>query len=58
MRPLFILCLVVASFSVNAQVFSNKVVGKKNEAAIDSLKKSDYPYVLPIWGAKGRIGPD
>src|SRR5688572_135704 len=52
MRPLVILCLIVISFSVHAQVFSNKVVGKKNEAAIDSLKKSEYPYVLPIWGAK------
>jgi len=52
MRPLIILCLILISFSVSAQVFSNKVVGKKNEAAIDSLKKSEYPYVLPIWGAK------
>lgn len=34
------------------QVFTNKEVGKKNQALSDSLKKSDYPYVLPIWGAK------
>lgn len=35
-----------------SQVFTNKEVGKKNEALTDSLKKSDYPYSLPIWGAK------
>jgi hypothetical protein len=52
MKQLVILSFILISFSANAQVFSNKVVGKKNEAAIDSLKKSDYPYVLPIWGAK------
>ncbi len=34
------------------QVFTNKEVGKKNQALSDSLKQSDYPYVLPIWGAK------
>lgn len=34
------------------QVFSNKVVGKKNSVLKDSLKKSDYPYSLPIWGEK------
>jgi hypothetical protein len=34
------------------QVYTNKVVGKKNEALIDSLKVKPYPYVLPIWGAK------
>lgn len=35
-----------------AQVFTNKEVGKKNADFIDSLKKSDYPYSLPILGAK------
>lgn len=35
-----------------AQVFTNKPVGKKNAAKIDSLKKSEYPYSLPILGAK------
>lgn len=35
-----------------AQVFSNKPVGKKQAAIIDSLKNSEYPYSLPIWGAK------
>ncbi len=35
-----------------AQVFTNKEVGKKNQALSDTLKKSDYPYTLPIWGDK------
>ena len=35
-----------------AQVYTNKVVGKKNEAVKDSLKVSEYPYSLPIWGEK------
>lgn len=38
--------------SATAQVFTNKEVGKKNAVLIDSLKKSDYPYSLPIWGEK------
>lgn len=35
-----------------AQVYTDKVVGKKNEAVKDSLKTAEYPYSLPIWGAK------
>ena len=35
-----------------AQVFTNKEVGKKNQELADSLKKSEYPYSLPIWGDK------
>jgi hypothetical protein len=34
------------------QVYTNKVVGKKNEVLIDSIKAKPYPYSLPIWGAK------
>lgn len=37
---------------VHAQVFSDKVVGEKNQALADSLKHSKYPYALPIWGDK------
>lgn len=37
---------------VNAQVFSNKEVGKKKEHVIDSIKMAEYPYALPIWGDK------
>ncbi|MFN8255908.1 MAG: hypothetical protein U0W24_09490 [Bacteroidales bacterium] len=36
----------------NAQVFSNKEAGKKNEVIADSLKVVEYPYILPIWGEK------
>ena len=35
-----------------AQVYTNKVVGAKNEALKDSIKAKPYPYSLPIWGAK------
>ena len=34
------------------QVFTNKEVGKKNAALADSLRNMEYPYILPIWGAK------
>lgn len=34
------------------QVYTNKVVGAKNEALKDSLKVTEYPYALPILGAK------
>ncbi len=37
---------------VQGQVYSDKVVGKKNAQVIDSIKASVYPYVLPIWGKK------
>ena len=40
------------SFQTKAQVYTNKEVGKKNAELIDSLKTAEYPYVLPIWGAK------
>jgi hypothetical protein len=46
--PVFLICV----FHAQAQVFSNKEVGKKNTQLIDSLKKKEYPYVLPIWGKK------
>jgi hypothetical protein len=35
-----------------SQVYTNKVVGKKNAALLDSLKVVEYPYALPIWGEK------
>ena len=46
---LMLCCLVNVS---NAQVYSNRPVGEKNKERIDSLKKSEYPYLLPIWGDK------
>ena len=35
-----------------SQVYTDKVVGKKNAEKIDNLKKTGYPYSLPIWGEK------
>jgi len=51
-RNLFLSFCLLASIPTFAQVFSNKEVGKKNEVLVDSLKKSEYPYALPIWGEK------
>src|SRR4051794_15412730 len=41
------LCFVTFS-----QYTTDKIIGKKNEEVIDSLKSADYPYLLPIWGKK------
>lgn len=38
--------------TVQAQYTTDKVVGQKNEAIIDSLKKTTYPYLLPAFGQK------
>jgi hypothetical protein len=46
------MALFFISLAVQAQVFTNKEVGAKNEALIDSLKSTEYPYSLPILGAK------
>jgi hypothetical protein len=52
--PLLLILLfsMIASHFAYCQVFSNKEVGKKNVELIDSLKETEYPYALPIWGAK------
>jgi hypothetical protein len=53
MKKIFILILSFGLFGQSfGQVYSNKVVGKKNASLADSIKSSDYPYALPIWGAK------
>lgn len=53
MKKLLIIILVACTtHTISAQVFTNKEVGKKNQELADSLKKSDYPYSLPIWGDK------
>jgi hypothetical protein len=49
------LVLILAFIFVNVslgQVYTDKVVGKKNIALADSIKVEKYPYILPIWGAK------
>lgn len=48
---IFISALFISPL-VNSQVYTNKVVGAKNQTYADSLKQSEYPYALPILGAK------
>jgi len=54
MRKKWFIWLLCVAFVIDcsAQVFTNKEVGKKNADLIDSIKKSEYPYSLPILGAK------
>jgi hypothetical protein len=40
------------SMQVFGQVYTDKIVGEKNQLLIDSLKTELYPYILPIWGEK------
>jgi hypothetical protein len=49
---LFAFSLAVLATHAMAQVYSDKVVGKKKEELRDSLKSTRYPYILPIWGKK------
>jgi len=49
---LFLSFLVAVLTQALSQYTTDKVVGQKNEALIDSLKTADYPYLLPIWGKK------
>jgi opacity protein-like surface antigen len=50
-HPFFLFIPILLCSQTFAQVFSNKEVGKKNAALADTLKKSEYPYALPILGA-------
>jgi len=44
-------CILALGISpVFGQVYSDKVVGKKNTELADSIKASEYPYILPILG--------
>ena len=51
-----LISVIVLAFSLLnltlGQVYTNKVVGEKNEALKDSIIAKPYPYSLPIWGAK------
>ena len=49
---LILLVVFFLSVPIFAQVYTDKVVGKKNETIVDSLKVAEYPYSLPIWGEK------
>jgi hypothetical protein len=51
LRLLLPLLLIFGLSPVFGQVYSDKVVGKKNAELADSLKASEYPYILPILGA-------
>jgi hypothetical protein len=51
-HPYLLAAFCVISVSGFCQVYSNKEVGKKNAALIDSIKAKEYPYALPIWGQK------
>lgn len=44
--------LLLFSIQIFGQVYTDKIVGKKNEELKDSLKVEKYPYALPIWGEK------
>ena len=52
LRVLLLITTLGCATVAHAQVFSNKEVGAKNAALVDSLKHSKYPYALPIWGDK------
>ena len=51
-RLLFLFLFVFPSLHSFAQYTSDKVVGKKNEGYLDSVKNAEYPYALPILGKK------
>src|SRR5262245_1982230 len=40
------------TISMHAQYTTDKVLGPNNQSLADSLKKMEYPYMLPIWGKK------
>jgi len=52
LNALILLATLAWPVAGHAQVYSDKVVGKKNVALADSLKQSVYPHALPIWGDK------
>ena len=55
MRPTIILFAFLFSLlcmQLSAQTFSDKIVGKNKTDVADSIKKSEYPYLLPILGKK------
>jgi hypothetical protein len=51
-KKLLLLIILFANIYAYGQVYTDKIVGKKNEALIDSLEVKAYPYALPIWGEK------
>jgi len=51
-KLLFLLLFAGYALSIDAQYTADKVMGPKNQTLADSLKHSEYPYMLPIWGKK------
>jgi hypothetical protein len=51
-RSLLLLACSFCAASIYAQYTTDKVLGPKNQSLADSLKKSEYPYLFPIWGKK------
>jgi hypothetical protein len=51
-NKLILFVLLLFSMNTFGQVYTDKIVGKKNEALKDSLEVQKYPYALPIWGEK------
>ena len=53
LKTIFAVVLTMTILSQSfGQVYTNKIVGEKNQALKDSLEKEIYPYILPIWGKK------
>jgi hypothetical protein len=44
--------VLLVTAQLNAQTYTNKVVGQKQKELSDSLKATEYPYALPILGAQ------
>ncbi len=44
--------VLFVTVQVNAQVYTDKIVGQKQKELSDSLKATEYPYALPILGAQ------
>jgi hypothetical protein len=52
-KKIALLAIGICVYSIlHAQYTTDKVIGQKNAEAIDSLKSTEYPYLLPIWGEK------
>lgn len=53
LKIIIIIILAISMYTPGfGQVYTNKLVGEKNQALKDSLEKEIYPYILPIWGKK------
>jgi hypothetical protein len=52
-NKLILIAYIFICSTINAQTTTtNKLTGERNAGQIDSLKTTDYPYLLPIWGQK------